>query len=390
MRPLLYQTIAERIVQDCIERGGLRPGDRLPSITQLQRQFSVSRNTVWQALSMLGQKGVLENRQGSGCYVADPWHTRGVGRQNLIGFLASHIHCEIMTNLFSGIERTAQRYGMHVMVMNSEREYDRERLHVHEAVQAGCVAIIMAPVMRTIAQLAHDYLNTELLDFPIVLVDMADPSHKRTKVVFNNYQSGLEMTELLIRKGHRRIATMHFAHARGAYVSRSLDDRYAGYREAMRQAGLQVYKEDHWPVRFYMGDHLDECTALLRQWCNQSPRPTAIIATEDYIAVSMSIAARRMGIVVPDDLLIVGFDNLPIARSFDPPFPTSNPDFHAMGVQAVHLVLQRASGRLDPDVTCILPAPIIERTRVSTSQEYLDTRTQGVIQPIVESVTHST
>lgn len=89
MRPLLYQTIAERIVQDCIERGGLRPGDRLPSITQLQRQFSVSRNTVWQALSMLGQKGVLENRQGSGCYVADPWHTRGVGRQNLIGFLAS-------------------------------------------------------------------------------------------------------------------------------------------------------------------------------------------------------------------------------------------------------------------------------------------------------------
>lgn len=295
-----------------------------------------------------------------------------------------------MTNLFSGIERTAQRYGMHVMVMNSEREYDRERLHVHEAVQAGCVAIIMAPVMRTIAQLAHDYLNTELLDFPIVLVDMADPSHKRTKVVFNNYQSGLEMTELLIRKGHRRIATMHFAHARGAYVSRSLDDRYAGYREAMRQAGLQVYKEDHWPVRFYMGDHLDECTALLRQWCNQSPRPTAIIATEDYIAVSMSIAARRMGIVVPDDLLIVGFDNLPIARSFDPPFPTSNPDFHAMGVQAVHLVLQRASGRLDPDVTCILPAPIIERTCVSTSQEYLDTRTQGVIQPIAESVTHST
>jgi DNA-binding GntR family transcriptional regulator len=81
--------MAERIVQDCIERGGLRPGDRLPSITQLQRQFSVSRNTVWQALSMLGQKGVLENRQGSGCYVADPWHTRGVGRQNLIGFLAS-------------------------------------------------------------------------------------------------------------------------------------------------------------------------------------------------------------------------------------------------------------------------------------------------------------
>ncbi len=370
MRPLLHHTIADRIVQDCIARAGLRPGDRLPSISQMQQRFNVSRNTVWQALNMLEQKGVLENRRGSGCYVLDATRISGSSQVRLIGFIAPASHGEILSSVYAGIERVTRRFGMHVLMMSADHDYQTERMQAHRAAEAGCEGLVIFPVTRSMSQLAHDYLNTELTDLPIVLVDMADPSHRRPKVVFDNYQAGYDMTQLMIEQGHRRIGIMQFTNAEGSYVSRSLNDRYNGFTDAMQQAGLPVFSEDHWVAPFHWGDYIPEMVALLQRWMAQPQRPTALIATDDHIAVAIALAAKRLGIKLPDDLQLAGFDNLVVARSFDPPFPTSAPDFIAMGDQAVRLVLQRAAGRLEPDATYVLPAPVIQRTVVSTSREY--------------------
>ncbi len=380
MRPLLHHTIAERIVQDFIARPGLRPGDRLPSISQMQQRFNVSRNTVWQALNMLEQKGVLVNRRGSGCYVADATRISGSGHVRLIGFIAPASHGEILSSVYAGIERAARRYDMHVLMMSADHDYATERLQAHRAADAGCEGLVIFPVTRSMAQLTHDYLNTELTDLPIVLVDMADPSQRRPKVIFDNYQAGYDMTQLLLEQGHRRIGVMQFTNVQGSYVSRSLNDRYNGYTDAMRHAGLAVYPEDHWVVPFHFGDYIPEMTELLKRWRAQPVRPTALICTDDHIAVAVALAAKRLGINLPDDLQLAGFDNLTIARSYDPPFPTSAPDFIAMGDQAVRLVLQRAAGRLEPDATYVLPAPVIQRTVVSTSREF-DINPTVLVQP---------
>lgn len=363
MRPSLPYRIALAIVSEYLETGYLQAGDRLPPVRELEQRYRVSRNTVLHALSLLEQQGYVVRKHGAGVFVrgASPSRTPAAP---LLGFVGPNIYADLMLRVYEGVEKVVRLHQMHVVMGSTSNDYHVERWQVGRMVELGCQAIVLFPCTRTESQLRQDYLKQEFTEVPIVLVDTAYPEQGRPQVVFDNYRAGYEMTQLLLQEGHRRIVFMDFARREDNWMHYSTRERYRGYVDALRMAGVTPDPSDHWVIwdkHFALDDLRPDIELFLRQWLTTSHPPTAIIAIEDAIAMQIVVMAQDLGIRVPEQLSVVGFDDLPAARLFRPTFPTTAPDFQRAGELAAELALRLLRGERLPSLVYLLPAPVRRR-----------------------------
>lgn len=351
-------TIAERIADDFIRSGAVSAGCKMPSIRKLQQRYGSSNTTIGHALNFLEARGEIFAVHGKGCFVADQTqqpdkaHRGGIGL--VMPIFANH---ELAARLTEGAERACQKHG-HPVLFATSNGYEDEREAIGRLVGSGCTGIVLWPVPRVRRQVKTDYLNSEFTDTPIVLFDIAYPEQKRSQVIFDNYRAGYQMTEFLIREGHRRVACMDVARPDGEYLQRSTRDRVEGYLDALSAHGLPARAEDHWIIDVYQRMDL-ALEALMDSRMKEVDRPTALIAIDDTAAVYAIHAAQERGLHVPDDLSVVGFDNLRACRAIRPPFPTSDPNFLLAGEVAVDLLLREIKGQARPPVVYILPVPLL-------------------------------
>lgn len=366
MKRSLPHRIALSIVSDYLETGYLKAGDRLPPVRALERQYGVSRNSVLQALSLLEQQGYLYRRHGAGVFVAgqSPSPQR---EALLLGFAGPNVYADLMLRVYEGIEQVARLHRMHVVVGSTSNDYELERWQIARMVELGCRAIVLFPCTRTESQLRQDYLKSEFLDTPIVLVDTAYPEQQRPQVVFDNYRAGYEMTQLLLHEGHRRIAFMDFARREDDWMHYATRERYRGYVDALKTAGIAPLPEDRWVIwdkHFAVDDVRAEIHDFLGKWLRAPEKPTAVIAIEDAIAVQTILIAQELGIQVPSQMCVAGFDDLPVAHMFRPAFPTTAPDFQRAGEIAAELAVRLMRGERLPTLVYMLPVPIRRRGAV--------------------------
>jgi LacI family transcriptional regulator len=202
-------------------------------------------------------------------------------------------------------------------------------------------------------------LQAELrrLDAPIVAVDPAGtPALDIPTVGATNWAGGLSATEHLVGLGHRRIGLI--AGPRRLLCSRA---RMDGYRAGLESAGIGV---DDALVRlgdFYHESGFKGATALL----DLPDPPTAIFASSDQMAFGVFEAVRQRGLRVPDDVSVVGFDDLPEARWASPPLTTVRQPLAEMGVVAARTVLALAQGQDLDSRRVELATELV--TRVSTA-----------------------
>ncbi|MGB9620639.1 MAG: substrate-binding domain-containing protein, partial [Armatimonadota bacterium] len=332
------------------------------------RKYRVSSGTILSAIAILETQGVIVSRHGSGCYVSEP-SENGVcngGRTRCIGLICGSARADIFKRLQSGVDSMAARNGYSVILSCTNFSYDEEQAQVERLIEAGCEGIVVYPAVRTVDQAAKDYLNSRHLDFPIVLVDLALPTQKRSQVLLDNYRAGYDMTTFLLNKGHKRIAFLDYRTDETEFLHRSVMDRYRGYLDAMRDAGVPAEACDRWVLHEQMHEDATRSVAqLLIDWMEQIDRPTALIALEDNRAALTISIAQELGIRVPEDLEVVGFDDLPIGRIIRPHITTTRPDFARVGEVAVEILLQHIRKELDRPVTYMLPVPIKPREAVS-------------------------
>ena len=187
---------------------------------------------------------------------------------------------------------------------------------------------------------------------PVVAVDPHTGRSGLPTIDSDNMRGAIAATDHLIALGHRRIG---FLGGRPDLESARL--REEGYRKALANAGLPFD-----PSLVRVGGYRPETADQpVHELLELTERPTAIFAANDLSAIRTMEVAREMGIRVPQELSVIGFDNVPESALTTPPLTTINQPIRRMGAEAIDLLIGLLDGSADPNTHLTLPTELIER-----------------------------
>jgi GntR family transcriptional regulator of arabinose operon len=351
----MSNNLKERIRSDYLIAGKLHVGSKLPTIRELASQYSVSPPTIGKAVELLTEEGWLNKRQGSGLYVARPSDETpsSSGQSSLrIGYMAHDLSSFLAHRALEGVARVVNNHNG-FLELSSNWSVEGERRQVELMRTRGIQGVVLYPALSRTGN--DEYLGREFRDFPIVVIDLYEPDMKRPHVVFDNFSAGRDMVRYLLKQGRKEIAFIKFTDMR---LFRSVDDRVAGYRQALKEADIPFVPERL--VAYENREDLEgpRLPEVLDKLMALNPCPNAIILPWDEIVPVAIKHLRARGVSVPDDIVVAGFDNLPLNNQLQR-WPTTNPDFYRMGERAAEILFDRiASRNLEPSES-MLSCPLI-------------------------------
>jgi DNA-binding LacI/PurR family transcriptional regulator len=271
------------------------------------------------------------------------------GRSQLLGVVALNTSLFGPASLLTAFEGAAAAAGFAVSVGNVAN-LDRASIsavverHLGQRV-AGIVVI--APVASAAAAL--DHLTT---DVPFVTID-GDPERNRAGVTVNQALGAHLATRYLLERGHSTVW-----HVTGPLEWFDAALRVRGWEQTLRDAGAEVP-----PV--LPADWSAASGYRVGQTIARIPEVTAVFAANDHLALGILRALHEHGKRVPEDLSLVGFDDVPEAGYFIPPLTTVRPDFHAVARHALELLLGQIEAGVASTAQMMLPPTLIERRSVA-------------------------
>lgn len=329
---------------------------RLPTERELQERYGASRPTIAKALAALAADGRLVSTQGRGRFLL-PYPTSGGASSSgkRIGYVAS-IATEILTQrtLF-GIEREAGRRGYRVVMANANNRPEQERDAVRDLIGSGVAGLIIYPVPRPDDGSFTDYLEAQDLGVPVVLVDTSVDTQPHPQFLFDNEQLGYDVASWLIHHGHRTLA---YAVGDIGIVHRPLQERIKGVQRAAKAAGLS--DAQFLIIRYDAGREGALCQ-VARKIIESTPRPTAVLATEDRAAAELMDVFTQAGIRVGQDITVVGFDAVLDQRRHRYHWMTTRPDFAKLGEKACARLLDIIEGAPARQSLHYLEVPFLTR-----------------------------
>jgi len=279
-------------------------------------------------------------------------------RAGLVDVVVNGVNSPWVLEVLAGAEEAAYRAGVGLVVTSTHGDKLRRQWveNVARRRSDGVVLVVSELPAETLDRLAAT-------NVPVVLVDRTGNSDPRLPSVgAANWSGALSATEHLLEQGHRRIG-MISGHPRLACSAERID----GYHAALRRAGIPVD-----PDLVLHGDFFPEGgRARAAQLLSLSEPPTAIFAGSDLQALGVYEEARRRGLRVPDDLSVVGFDDLSIAQYATPPLTTVRQPHSEMAAEAVRMVLSMKSAD-HPDAPTRIELATYLVVRAST-QRYANT-----------------
>ena len=245
-------------------------------------------------------------------------------RTNTLGVLLPDLYGEFFSELIHGIDLTARKEGYHILVSRSWEG----RSEIEEAMRAmrGRVdgMLLMSPDVH-----ADSLLNVPP-DLPVVLLCSPSRGHELDSVTIQNFQGAKEIVAHLISVGHRRIAII-----KGSIGNFDAAERLRGYRAALKDAGIAPD-----PKLEQQGDFTEEGGfTVAHELMSLQKRPTAVFAANDSMAIGALSAFKQMGVRIPEEIAIAGFDDIPLCRYMDPPLSSVRVHIADLGARAVEVVL---------------------------------------------------
>lgn len=361
----------ETYILERIQDGTYGAGDRLPSESELAELFKVSRIPVRQAVERLVSRCTLNRIHGKGMFVRNTAAPQlRTGRIGVLywpkdsGFFTSSFY----TGILAGIEAEAAR-GDHLILLRSfRRDAERDPGSVLRALAESVDGLIVLDMIPYIYRAVEATLRT--LDKPVVVLNFDGAAADIDSVILDNYAGGRSATEFLLRAGHRRIACVYrLAESGGAPVA-TFGDRLRGYRDALVETGLTVDERLclALPPTTPSGPlHPQPAPANLeaaRQLLTGDDRPTAVFCVSDNLALAMYRSAEAVGLRVPEDLSIMGFDDVPEAGAARPPLTTMHSPLAEMGAVSFRRLLERLNETPDAvriPYRAVLPVALVIR-----------------------------
>ena len=247
-------------------------------------------------------------------------------RTHTLGVLLPDLHGQFFSEIMRGVDHGAREEGFQILISSSHA--DAETLLSGARAMSGRVdgLIVMAPdpeTTRAIGALSRK--------FPIVLLNPHHPVDGCGTISVANFDGAVHVVEHVIQSGHHSIGIV-----KGPKGNMDAEERFRGYRHALKQAGLEP------DPAFELSGDFSETSGYLAgmEFASMNPRPSAVFAANDCMATGLLSAFRRAGLDVPTDVTVVGFDDIPIAEFLTPRLTTVHVDAYALGRRAVLMLLK--------------------------------------------------
>lgn len=371
----LYMIIMDDL-KTKILNGEFKADQQLPTEVELAEQSGVSRITSKRALIELEREGLIYRKRGSGSYVKKQENENYLPDNHAMNAnsnpnpIISMILPYLATNELEYIQGASDYLdskGYYLSIHNSNWDKNKEKELLLRVPKIGSSGIILYP-LSTISNI--DVLNALYWnDYPIVMVDQYIESLPVTSVVSDNTEGGYLAAKKLIDLGHERIA---FVSSISIEYRSSVRDRYQGYCKALRDHQLPVdpelvitdfYREadEHSSNQFYKS----MVSRLLELGV------TAVQAEHDHLAVDLLRSAIEMGVRIPEQLSIVGFDDHMISRLVEVTVTTIAQDSSEIGRRAAELIVQQIENREKKAQQVTIPVTLVERDSTAAPLDLL-------------------
>ena len=256
-------------------------------------------------------------------------------------------------DLISGIQDACADIGLMVLIVNTNACEDLEKHAIKTLIERKVDGILYI-TMR------HRWLEKAPLvgEVPTVLVNCSAQNSSLPAVVPNDFQGGYTAAQYLIDRGHRDIAMISLLPSIEATQL-----RFNAFRQALKDYGLIYDPRLVQPGETHKDNRLVYCTreatlAIL----GGAPRPSAIVCGKDEIAMRVYNAVRSLGLRIPEDISIVGYDNFVyVAEGLDPPLTTVALPYYRMGREAMETLSRLINGEAIPEPLRKVSCSLVER-----------------------------
>jgi LacI family transcriptional regulator len=258
----------------------------------------------------------------------------------LIGVLVPHFDTQFYAELIEGIENSAMRLGYKIMLSNTQDNAKREKDYIHIYSQYNIDGIIVASNAHNVDQLIKS-------DLPIVTVDHI-LSENIPSITSNNILGGIIAAQKLISGGARYILEL-----RGPSFLLTVSERSLGFRQVLVQNNI--------PYISYDTDLLNPSIDVITQIIKDHPEIDAVFATSDFLAIHAQNILQKLGRKVPEDVQVVGFDNIVYTTLVSPTITTIAQPIRRMGELALESLVKLLNDEPLGDFHSVLDVKLVER-----------------------------
>lgn len=358
----IYFELEERITS-----GAWPVGTRLPPEPEIAAQLGVSRGTLRRALARLREQGLIDGLPGRGSFVRSASASRPE-RPRVVGVLVPSVARPFVGGLLAAVEDELHRLGYSMLVANSGATPEQEAGRTRRMLQAGIAGLVTYPIDRDGTKL-YGSLHDD--GIPLVFIDRYPVGLEADAVLSDNLGGAYQAVSHLAELGHRRIAFV----ATNNVTTTSVAERLEGYRVALSEHDIP-YLGDLVTTELAMtafsappsGRAMEEARHLIARFLEQS-RPTAVFALHDRVAFEVHMVAGSLGLRVPQDLSLVGFDDATAVHAALPALTSVEQPRDRIGRLAAGLLVDRIEGRRQEVARHVLPTHLIVRGSTAPAAE---------------------
>lgn len=351
----LYEQIADHIRSD-IASGKIKPDEQLKSQQLLAKEYGVSLITIKRALSDLANEDLLYSKGRKGTYVQKLGSKKRSLGSNSIGMVLRDMKSPFFSLIMQNIEAFASQEGYSLLISNSTRQPDKEEALIRQFYDMGVSGLI-------IASMTHEYTASHFLrmiheqNYPLVMVSYI----KDRDIPFvgtDHEQGGYLATKHLINLGYKKIGFIN-----GELNNAVGDLRKDGFVRALQEHNLPVREDFVYRLR-QRGEWNDYSSGydIGERFVGLSQRPDAMFIYNDLSALGFEQAVLDGGLIIPDDVALVGFDGIERGQFAPVPLTTIQQPFDQIGAMAVENLIKRIEGQPVNTKTVLLPTLIVRKS----------------------------
>jgi LacI family transcriptional regulator len=276
-------------------------------------------------------------------------------RTNVLALVMTDITNPFFTVAARGVEDVASQAGYTVIFCNTDEDLSKEQKYIDVLMQNRVDGILLVPSDSESSSIE----TLQKKGIPVVVIDRRVSEKQVDQVRCDSVAGAEQLTQLLIALGHRQIALVN-----GPQNVSTASDRLIGFSRALASAGLDLSAQ----VVISGAYTRESGREMTRQVLEMSPRPTALFAANNFIALGALRALEEAGIRVPDDMAVVTFDDLPESLVVSPFLTVAAQPVYEMAAKATEMLIKRLSSKGPEDFEeIVFPTQLIVRKSSGSS-----------------------